>query len=273
MAKKKLSRFTDKELLILIFLGLFFIGSIVQFISENIDTIITILAILAGLIITFYIVKFILYMSKVKKYKQTKYFFDTKVPYRMIHKYPGIWFESKVYDELSNNFPNARLLTNLLIPRKDSVNEYSEIDILFLHTSGLYVLELKNYKGFIFGGLNDEKWNVGYKINNKRRTFEFLNPLIQNKKHIIDLNKHFSHEFLSKIIFSEKTEMDSQIDSVSYLKEFINKVSSLEKKYTLDELNEIYEEVKKINVYEKIGKHIERIKFNEEKYSKYKEKK
>lgn len=273
MAKKKLSRFTDKELLILMFIGLFFIGVIVQFISDNIDTIITIIAIIVGLTVTFYIVKFIIYMSKVKKYKQTKYFIDTKVPYRVIHKYPGIWFESKVYDELSNNFPNSRLLTNLLIPRKDSVNEYSEIDILFLHTSGLYVLELKNYKGFIFGGLNDEKWNVGYKNNNKRRTFEFLNPINQNKKHIIDLNKYFSHEFISNIIFSEKTEINSHIDSVSYLKEFINKINNLENKYTVDELNEIYEEVKKINVYEKIGKHIERIKFNEEKYSKYKVKK
>ena len=57
------------------------------------------------------------------------------------------------------------------------------------------------------------------------------------------------------------------------MKEFINKINNLENKYTVDELNEIYEEVKKINVYEKIGKHIERIKFNEEKYSKYKVKK
>jgi len=58
-----------------------------------------------------------------KQYKETAFYQETQTPFRALKK-PGVQFECDVYNSLRETFPNAKLLSNVLIPRKGSVNEF-----------------------------------------------------------------------------------------------------------------------------------------------------
>ena len=204
--------------------------------------------------------------KKIEAYKKTKYYLDTNFDFDKVNTNSGLQFEFLVYNELALNFPNSRLLTNILIPKKNSINDYSEIDIIFLHTTGFYVLELKNYNAFIYGNLTDERWTAGYKNEERRTPMEFQNPLLQNKKHIEVLQEHINEDFINQVIFSDNAVVDSSIESVTTLNTFIEKVKASENIYNVHELDELSNKIKKINVYDKIQNHIERIKYNKIKH-------
>jgi hypothetical protein len=258
--------------LVIAIIAIYIISNLIQFITENRDTLLNILFIIFSFVFMFLVFKFYLHFDKVNRYKRTDYHKDTLISYNVIKNNTGLQFEVEVFNQLKQKFSNCLLLTNLLIARKGSINEYSEIDMIFFHQTGLYVLELKNYSGFVYGELNKEKWTVGYKKDERRSYYEFLNPISQNKKHIEDLEKMTKFEYINHVIFSDNTEIDSYIDNVSNLNNFIDMISKKETIYNLDELKEAYEEIKRINTYEKLSKHLERIKFNEQKFSHYQKK-
>lgn len=52
----------------------------------------------------------------------------------------------------------GKVLRNIYIPKEDSST--SEIDVLFICTKGLFVLESKNYSGWIFGNERDKFWTA-----------------------------------------------------------------------------------------------------------------
>jgi len=271
IARKRKNKNSNTAIAVLILFVIYIISVIVQFISENSETFLNIIIIILIVLVLILALRGYLYYSKLEDYKKSAYFKDTGLPYKILRSNAGLRFEADVYNALRIRFPESPLLTNLLIARKGSINEYSEIDLIFFHQTGIYVLELKNYNGFIYGDMNKEYWTVGYK-NETRTTYEFLNPILQNKKHIEDLQKVTSYQYINQVIFSDKTEIDSYIDNVSNFDTFKKQISKKESIYTIDELKQAYEDIKKINTYEKLGKHIERIKFNEQKYSQYRRK-
>ena len=61
----------------------------------------------------------------------------------------------------------------------DEQNETTQIDHILLSPFGVFVIETKNYKGWIFGGERQKTWTQ--KIYKK--SFKFQNPLHQNYKH------------------------------------------------------------------------------------------
>ena len=63
------------------------------------------------------------------------------------------------------------------MPRDDG--ETTEIDVLMLHTSGIYVFESKNYSGWIFGDEKSKTWTQTLPNGRGRRAQKerFLNPI------------------------------------------------------------------------------------------------
>ena len=60
--------------------------------------------------------------------------------------------------------------------------------MVFLHESGLYVIESKNYSGWIFGNEEQDHWTQC--LRGKFHTTQkhsFYNPLLQNETHICAL--------------------------------------------------------------------------------------
>ncbi|MCR5768855.1 MAG: NERD domain-containing protein [Lachnospiraceae bacterium] len=86
-------------------------------------------------------------------------------------------------------------------------DKYStEIDLVAITEKGIFVIESKNYGGWIFGDLNSEKWMQTLQNGSKH---QFYNPLKQNENHRrkiskfldIDVNKTFSY-----IVFASRSE-------------------------------------------------------------------
>jgi len=99
-----------------------------------------------------------------------------------------------------------KLLTNIYIPKEDGST--TEIDLLMINKTGLYVFESKNYGGWIFGDDKSKNWTQSFKGGKKTK---FFNPVWQNKAHISALRKIFSEihssSFYSYIVFSERCEL------------------------------------------------------------------
>ena len=81
------------------------------------------------------------------------------------------------------------------------LTETTEIDVLMLHRTGIYVLESKNYSGWIFGNEKDASWTQTLPNKDKNH---FYNPVRQNKTHIMWLNEMLGNDMSTSIIvFSE----------------------------------------------------------------------
>ena len=115
----------------------------------------------------------------------------------------GEYFTGKVAEKA---LPGARLFFNVYLPSKTG---YSELDIVAVHGSGLYVFESKNYSGWIFGRSSDRYWTQSL---NRRTKYRFLNPLLQNKGHLLSLARAtgISSELIKPVVvFSERCELKS----------------------------------------------------------------
>lgn len=96
-----------------------------------------------------------------------------------------------------------RIMTNLYLPKKDGGT--TEVDLVMISETGIYVFESKNYSGWIFGDEKSKKWMQTLQNGQKNR---FFNPVWQNKGHISAL-KHVTEGYRedmykSYIVFSER---------------------------------------------------------------------
>ncbi len=80
----------------------------------------------------------------------------------------------------------------------------SQIDHLVISDYGLFVIEMKNYKGWILGGETSEFWT---QVLFKRKE-KFYNPIRQNYGHILALKNNLREfpniKYISIIVFSSK---------------------------------------------------------------------
>ncbi len=92
----------------------------------------------------------------------------------------------------------------------------TQIDHVYISRYGIFVLETKNYKGWIFGSPNDRNWTQKLFKN----SYRFQNPLWQNKKHIRCLSQLLElaeDKFHSVIVFCPDAEFKTQMpDNVVY---------------------------------------------------------
>ena len=69
------------------------------------------------------------------------------------------------------------LLNNCTLP--DEQSGTTQIDHILLSPYGIFIIETKNYKGWIFGGERQKMWTQKIFKN----SYKFQNPLHQNYKH------------------------------------------------------------------------------------------
>lgn len=95
-------------------------------------------------------------------------------------------------------------LRNVYLPADKG--ETSEIDLLYITQKGIFVLESKNYSGWIFGSESQYQWTSSLPNGEK---FHFYNPIKQNKTHIKWLTEFLKQEIpmFSLIVFSGRCEL------------------------------------------------------------------
>lgn len=97
----------------------------------------------------------------------------------------GYYGEFLVFSELYPNIPGeCKILMNINTPT--AYGKTTEIDLLLIHETGLYVFEMKHYKGTIYGKPHEQYWTQYFRTAPNQR---FRSPIAQNQYHINALNK------------------------------------------------------------------------------------
>jgi len=132
--------------------------------------------------------------------------------------------------KLKLNKDDYHLIKNITLPTEDGT---TQIDHIIVSEYGIFVVETKNMKGWIFGNEKQKYWTQKiYKHTNK-----FQNPLHQNYKHIktIEDALNISHDkIFSLIVFigesTFKTKMPENVKQgisyINYIKSKKNKILS-----------------------------------------------
>lgn len=135
-------------------------------------------------------------------------------------KYLWLYWEYSIFRELERIPWISKIYTNLYLPQGETVTD-TEVDLIFVHETWIYVIESKDYRGWIFGNENDVHWTQSF---SRRGRFQFYNPIRQNYSHIKSLEKlipeYKSHirwivvfsnrSSLKKIYFSNSTVIQTQ---------------------------------------------------------------
>lgn len=121
----------------------------------------------------------------------------------------GKYGEYLVYKELkAYERDGGKFLFNCYLPKDDGTT--SEIDVILIHSTGVFVVESKNYSGWIFGNEKSRMWTQTLPNGKGRSTKErFYNPIMQNRTHIKWLKNKIGETIpvYSIIAFSERCEL------------------------------------------------------------------
>lgn len=165
----------------------------------------------------------------------------------------GNYGEFLTFSYLEKLYGHHKLMTNLYVPNEDGTT--TEIDLIMLSETGIYVFESKNYSGWIFGDEKNKYWTQTLQNRQKNR---FFNPIWQNKGHInalksvLDLDN--DNLYKSYIIFSERctlkkinvTSPNVKVIKRNELIKTIKKdIESSGKIMTVEEVNQLYSKLQK----------------------------
>lgn len=156
-------------------------------------------------------------VSKIEKMQETneQYYNQSGANWFQTLFNTGVKGEYLTYMKLSSIQGNNRCIANCYIPKEDGTT--SEIDMLMIHETGIYVFESKNYSGYIFGSTNQKMWTQTlYAGRRGVERHQFYNPIMQNKTHIKYLKALLKDESIpiySYIVFSDRCEfMNLDVD-------------------------------------------------------------
>lgn len=144
----------------------------------------------------------------------------------------GFWGEYRIFATLEKLAKPHHILTNLYIPRKDGTT--TEIDLIYLSIQGIFVIESKNYSGWIFGNKKQKYWTQTFE--NKQK-FRFFNPIWQNSAHINALKEvlpdDLHQQIHSLIVFNNQ----AALKKVTVTSENIHVIKREQLKGTLQQIN------------------------------------
>jgi len=133
------------------------------------------------------------------------------------------------------------LIKNVTLPTNDGT---TQIDHIIVSKYGIFVVETKNMKGWIFGSANQKQWTQ--KIF--KHTSKFQNPLYQNYKHVKTLETCLSTKndcIFSVIIFiGDSTFKTKMPDNVRFARGGIEYIKSKRDiAFSEDEVADIIEKI------------------------------
>ncbi len=164
-------------------------------------------------------------------------------------------------------------MTNLYLTKKDGST--TEVDLIMIAETGIYVYESKNYSGWIFGNEKQKNWTQS--LPNKQKN-KFYNPIWQNNGHISALKHTLGMDepelYKSYIIFSERCTLKKvtvtsesvkvikRDDLVTYMKK---DMAESAKVFTVEEVEAIYQKLQMCVLADEAMKqqHIESVKLKQ----------
>lgn len=179
----------------------------------------------------------------------------------------GARFEQAVHAALAEHDPQAKMIVNGLFKRANAINTYFEIDILLISSKGIFVLELKDWQGYVFGELRQDRWVVG-QLSHDRLLYskEVYSPVMQNTRHIEDLQVLYPYDYTGYVIFSDRTQIGSGTHGVSTLEGFLQHYDALEPILDYEQIRHHAEQLSARVERGKEAEHIARIETNRRRF-------
>lgn len=168
---------------------------------------------------------------------------------RIYIKFRGFMGEFWVRRELNKlSKKNYIVLNDVMIKNN---NQTYQIDHIVLSKFGIFVIEMKNYYGFIYGNEYKKIWTQ--KVGRYKRNF--YNPFYQNYGHVkalsnvLNLSEKF---FISIVCFSNQAKLNINSKSQIVQLDNINEVIKTHNKIILkDDINLIKEKIINNNITDK----------------------
>ncbi|MCW6700669.1 NERD domain-containing protein [Anaerococcus sp. NML200537] len=127
-----------------------------------------------------------------------------------------------------------KVINNLVLENAGGTTKSTQIDHLVVSTYGIFSIETKNYKGWIYGSEFGKNWTQNIYGNKKT----FMNPILQNYAHIkaienILKDSYPNMKYFSIIAFSPEAEIkvklkESVVCKMSQVSKEIEKLSNEE---------------------------------------------
>lgn len=172
--------------------------------SSLMEDIILLLLILIETIIRF-IIRLIIFMYDLLTYKTSQY--GQKSGYSFFKTYfdKGHYGEFIFYRKVIRILGKASVLTNVYL---ENINtDTTEVDVIGVSEKGIYIFEVKNFGGYIYGSEKDKYWT---QVFNRKAKHQFFNPLRQNYAHTMALKRYLlteDHTLHPMIVFSNRSKL------------------------------------------------------------------
>ena len=155
------------------------------------------------------------------------------------------------------------VINDIIIPGE--ATKTSQIDHILLASSGIWVIETKNYSGRIYGSESDYEWTQV--LNYGKTKNRFYNPIKQNEVHVNNLKKLLGDKkYIYSCVVLTQDNLKTfcrGVYSVRSLRQYLIKVRD-DVKYSLYDLNKIYAALMdcKKTTPQSLANHIRNIKEN-----------
>ena len=202
------------------------------------------------LFLLFWIIWFLI---KAIPYRCSTYYKSTHKPFISMFFNTGAYGEYLTYKCLRKyEEKGAKFLFNCYVPKDNE--ETSEIDVMMIYRSGIYVFESKNYSGWIFGSESGKMWTQTLPNGRTSRKEKFYNPIMQNKTHIkwLKMRVKETDPLHSIVVFSQRCELkklDINSSDISVIKRdaLPRVVKEIDERIGLcldeEQINRIYDEL------------------------------
>lgn len=140
-------------------------------------------------------------------------------------------FEEYIHRKLQSLYRECKILTNTYFSTNNDNIPYCQVDLILFYKGQIYVLELKDYSGKIYGNYKGKHWKQifvsKYKYRSSSRTYTKINkqlinnPIKQNNWHIQILKKICNYPYKNIILFSDNSELFVPNSNVFNYKDFI----------------------------------------------------
>jgi hypothetical protein len=143
-----------------------------------------------------------------------------------------------------------KFLDNLLLPSRGHLKN-TQIDHVVVSDYGIFCIETKAYKGWIFGNASQEYWTQAIYRHKER----FYNPLRQNYAHVkaieeLILSRYPQAKIISLVAFPYANKLKiSGTDTVGYARDVVRKIEGYTATIFSDiERDEIYTILTRANI-------------------------
>lgn len=179
-----------------------------------------------------------------------------------INNHKGKVGESKVDSKLNPLLfgkVEHRQINNLILT--DDNGKSHQIDHVEIRQNGIFCIETKNYIGWIFGSVDQDKWTQTLYNGQKN---QFVNPLKQNKSHIYHISKVLGKKYkINSVVVMVQNNADKvnipnvvNLDDLkSYLKNYNDGTN-----YSIEEMDEIYNKLINAQTIMSNKEHVQNIK-------------